>query len=361
MTLILITIMLAATGTSRAEVRILTVPMDGNEHSGFSAMSILNLKIWRTMRGQTQDGNPVARAQLLWDTNNLSSPTHEAALERGKLVNRNAAIVVWGQVYVLKESAVVTSFVTLAEGSSFRRDSERYEIWKIQIDGKKKASVELGVPNRAYAFAPFVLDRDFVDKYHLPNMLKVYDRPTLGGNVIDTLGSWFRSEGADGDFVKVRTAENGKRGGWVYLPQITKDRVDVVDFVAGLIRIYRGDWQNAISSLEPLAKNSKLPMEIQIDALLHVMHAKAMLKRPTEGEIDLALSLDRYSSTVVKSVVMGALSKCASEVRQGALMIRACEREQLSDIEGLMTRYGSVFSDDDPWAQSVRNALKSIN
>src|SRR5262249_30886666 len=152
---------------------------------------------------------------------------------------------------------------------------------------------------------PIVLPTEFVRKYSRPDALEIRSAKG-GGRVVGHLGMIYRRIANQGDYALV--ASGGHRG-WVYLPQIGAHRPEIIDFAAGIMRVYRTDWQGAIDVFKKVLGGGSAPTSIRIDSLLYVIRAKSELAQEADDETRAALALAPASRRAAQYAAMHRIAR----------------------------------------------------
>ena len=139
--------------------------------------------------------------------------------------------------------------------------------------------------------------------------------------------------------------------GWVRLPRLTASRTEVVDMLAGIIRVYRSDWLGAEEYFDRVLENPATQTPLQIDA--HLYRGMTMERRGRSGRRDFerAYALSPYSVATIRYMVMGDLAALARGGDAEALTRR---------IDEQLERSGYVFAKDDPWPEAARAMSRAL-
>lgn len=316
---------------------------------GLNAMTVLWLQIWKTLRkapDRNPDGLSFGNGQALWDDITLEEPTHEAAAKRA---DNSAQIVVWGKAYALGSGSSVMVYLTLPATKDSRM--RKFEQWKLTFSVSRKDYVLIAdVPSRQYSFEPISLTEALVSTYSSIDALPIY-RTRTGTEPLGDAASaseLFALEWEDNS-VRVRT---DKGIGWIRLSYLS-NTTEVVDFVGGLMRIFRADWDGAFTLLSRVASNRQAPSEVRIDANLLMARAAYQLGRNVQPYLEDAEKLDRFSQRIVRYRVMGMLAELQnSNARE--LGEKAVETKEYLDARA------HLFSADDGWLITCRELLAAL-
>jgi len=209
------------------------------------------------------------------------------------------------------------------------------------------------LPRRRYEFSAIGLDNDLVQRYAAPNALTIYDLQT-GKKPIGTVGTKFEAQEHHGTSVVV---ESQGIVGLVHLPGLTRN--EVVDFVGGVVRIFRSDWHGAIGLFQRVLRNPSTPSSLKVDALLYQVFAKSKVGLDFEDEIQQVHALAPYSRSKVVYSVMARLERLsrALETRE----FDSTDRPLIDRIQNELTQSQALFSPDDPWLVTVTALLKELS
>ena len=259
--------------SSADEVRVFIPAFESPGSLGLNVATVLNLQIWQTLR-RAPTPNPLGLSfgdgLVIWDENPLERPSHADAEQAGALDQISADMVLWGKAYAYGGGVVVQSHLTFSDGNLRRR--ARPEQWNIHVPtGDGGVELTADVPARRYTFEPIVLGSDVVARYSAPAALKIYSAKE-GGAELGTLNAQlFKARQHEGDNVLVVSNPGPAQvKGWVRLPRLSASRVEVVDFVGGLIRVMRADWNGARTLIKRVVENTHTPTALRIDSLLYL-------------------------------------------------------------------------------------------
>jgi len=327
----------------RPPVTLFVPAFEGPESLGRNVATILNLQIWQTLR-KAPFPNPsnvtFGDGLILWDEKPLSSQTHDDAARVAR--NNEADLVLWGKASRYGDGVVVQAYLTMPV-------SERERIWEVAVPGRDGASrISVEVPRLRYEFRPIVLTRAIVDSYLSPGALKLYASPT-SMEVIGNVGGAFTALEQGGNVARVES--NGTKG-WIRLPLLSASRSEVVDFVGGIIRVFRADWDGAARLLQNVIANPQTPTTLRLDA--HLYRGVALERAGLDGTPDLqrAYELNPYDRATVAYLLMNrvvTLSRmAASDPARGRLV---------SDTQRLITTNRYLFPSSDLWLKRVSDVL----
>jgi hypothetical protein len=317
---------------------------------GLSVTTILHLQIWKTLR-KAPEKNPeklsFGKGQVFWYVDTPEEPTHEAAAKVA--MPDSAQIVLWGKAYALGGGSSVMAYLTLPT----IRDSplQQFEMWKLKLNvAGKDYDVVADVPARQYAFEPIFLPDKLVSTYSSVDALTIYKTRTGKKKIgpVALTSDLFATRWEE-DAVRVST---GKTVGWLRLPHLSRT-TEVVDFVGGLMRIFRADWDGALELLSRVVSNTQTPMALRIDSNLLMARAAYQLGRDFEPYLLDAEKFDRFSKRIVRYRVMGMLAGLES-ADAGQLVDKAAATREYLDARA------HLFSADDKWLLRCRELLAAF-
>ena len=304
---------------------------------GFRAATVLNLQIWKTLRAAptpNRAGLSFGSGVVVWGPEPLAALTHDAAANEARGVDADLAL--WGKAWRYGDGVVVQTYLTIIEGA----DDEAGPVWSADLDESgAPVSFAVGLPRLRYEFAPVVLDADVVDSLSSPAGLQMV--ASKGSTeVIGTVGDQFKAEQHDGAWTRLRS---GDTVGWIYLPQLSDQPSEVVDFVGGVIRILRRDWRGATNLLGRVVDNPRVPHSIKIDALLMLALAAHHDGGDPLVPIRKAYALNPHWTETTRFECMALFQQL---VQASGSSAAAGLRAQLA---GILQQRRYLYSSDDDW------------
>ena len=211
--------------------------------------------------------------------------------------------------------------------------------------------METDLPARRYSIEPIVLRPDIVKAFSRPDALPLFDAPA-GGESVGHLGAEFRAVESRSDAVYVRPVAGAP--GWLRLQQLADARGEVVDFVSGLVRIYRADWRGAADLLGRVVESPSTPSALRLDAALLRARAKLEAGDDLEGivrEVDQAASVSPYARrAVMYQAVVRLIALRGSPV---------CERKpKLQALRQWLADRSMPFVAGDAWLQQFIDVVE---
>jgi hypothetical protein len=350
---ILITLMVgvppASAITNPDEIVVYVPAFEGEGALGRNVATILNLQLWHTFRRYPWPNNPqnhdFGQATIIWSDKSLDSPRHDSAIQKAKQINILAQIVLWGKAYLYGDGIVVQTNLSLPEYDDFRE--RRLEVWRIDVDNQ---SLAVDIPRRRFEFSSIILSPDFVANYSVPTALKIYPQ-RRGGEPIGAVGDKFVGLQAEPDLAKVRS---GSVTGWVRLPQFSKNKTEVIDMTAAIVRIYRGDWEGAITALNRVIDNSAVRSHVRLDTYLYRGMAKERLGESGREDFEQAYAISPYAKVTVQYLIMSDIARLARVRADSDEANRLRERIRETEV-----RHRYLFSPQDPWLDQLDRFLQA--
>jgi hypothetical protein len=344
----------AAAKESKPDEISIYVPAFSSEPAkiGLSIGTLLQVQIWTTLRRVDKDNpNSVSfgTAKARWSTIPLEKATHDFAAKQALL--HESQLILWGKAYPLGQGVSVLSYLTVPKTTSHRK--RHFELWQLafDVDGRHQA-IMADLPTREYSFDPVLLSSEMLESYFDLHALNLYSSPS-GERKIATLNveripAHLRQQG------NAILVQADHRTGWIILPQLSEESPEIVDFTAGLIRIFRADWGGAFTLLSQVVQNSKAPIALQIDSLLLMARAQYELGLDFDRYLVEAERLDQYAPRVIRYRAMGLLAK-----------LQATEPSQRGAVAASIGEYlgprRQFFAADDKWLVDTNRLLDSIS
>lgn len=350
---ILITLMVGvppASAITNPDEIIVYIPAFESEGAlGQNVATILNFQVWHTLRRYPWPNNPqnhdFGPATIIWSDRPIDNTRHDSATQRAKQITVLAQIVLWGKAYLYGNGVIVQANLTLPKYADLRE--RKLEVWHIDIGNQ---SLAVDIPRRRFEFSSIILSPDFVANYSAPAALKIYQQ-RHGGEPIGTVGNKFTGLQFEPDLAKVRS---GSVTGWVRLPQLSKNKTEVIDMTAAIIRIYRGDWQGAITALNRVIDNPAVRVHLRLDAYLYRGMAKERLGRSGREDFEQAYAISPYAKTTVQYLIMSDIARLAH------VRVDSDEANRLRErIRELEARHHHLFSPQDPWLGQLERLLQT--
>jgi hypothetical protein len=346
------------------EIRLYIPAFEGPGSLGKNVATILNLQIWRTLR-QEPDRDPrgenFGRGMIVWGEEPLKAASHASADQAATQDNIAAQLVLWGETFPYGNGVIGQAHLSIPIFSNYRREGivlddyriNYYEIWKLSVKTPRQpVKLAVDIPNRRYEFSPIVLSKSIVEKYSLPSRLKMHRNPTVASEVIGEIGDRYVGIEPRGHYQLVYS--KGKRG-WVYLPDLAKERNEVVDFIGGVIRVFRADWNGAIDLMNRVINNPQTPNALKVDALLYRGRSQVETGENSEDTFKQAHRLNPYNRRTIEYWMMSRISKLSYAKKRSLQNLRYTEEFESARLMLKENQY--LFSKNDPWINDVRMVL----
>jgi hypothetical protein len=348
------TIVLADQTSPKNDLVTIYIPaFSGPDEIGLNVGTVLNLQIWRTLR-KAANNKTFGRGLVVWSEAPLNTRSFDEVNEfsrvglafgGGKRVYPQ--LVFWGNARQFGSGIVVESFLSIPPAYI----PGVCDGWDVIIPDKQgDFRIHADFPQHRYEFTPIVLKKELLEKYSKPTALQIYANPT--SNVpIGEVGLAFeaREQREGGVILK----SNGKVG-WVPLPQLSENRNEVVDFVAGVIRIFRADWDGADALFDRVVKDTQASTTLRIDASLYQVMSKTKAGKDASQSLARAKELAPfyYGSTVYS--VMAKLEMLGKAAPHSPMKVQSL----MSEIKEELSKDDALFMPNDPWRSSVLSFLE---
>jgi hypothetical protein len=340
--LILIVSIMIRSSQADDEIRIM-IPAFRGGTLGKNVATVLNLKVWRTLRLPPKDLPYRAGGKVIWGTQTLQEDSH---LEAENVAENNGCqMILWGDVLQFGDGILVESFLSIPLYEDLRQDHS--EEWSVKVTcDSANVELKISLPTRRYEFAPIVLDKDIVDLYSTPSAIKLFE--TKESTVpFGVLGDSYTAIQHDGDYTFVKPT--GGKPGWVYLPRLSGE-IAIVDFAGGLLRLYRGDYAGAIDLLVKVSESeSGAGTRLKIDSLLLQALALAKLGGNPTQKIDVAIRLNPYLQVCYKFKIQALAGQYL--VTQDS---PDNQRSIAKQIDQTLESSAYLFSENDEWFAAAR-------
>jgi len=335
------------------QITVMVAPFDsmgqGDPEIGKKASIILNLQIWQTLRIPATGVGRNTKGSVTWD---ITSKPPASYLEAEALARQQTEdepqIILWGRAWRYGGGNVVEAFLSIR--SDVKPSAFTSDLWKVSMpDG---TAVGVGVPRRQIDFRPIVLRPDLLAKLRDPGGLTLYASPA-GDTVLGTAGDYFRALQQGPDSAQV-VLPNGTKG-WVRLPNLSRERSEVVHFAGALVRVFRQDWPGAKELLAKVVNNPNAPAAVKIDSYLYLAVAEDKTGGDPNPWLRKAYELNPYSKTIVQYMCMShlaALSRMSEAERRGTKGV-----EQRRSLDQILGTAQPLFPPDDSWIRSVKAFL----
>lgn len=317
---------------------------------GFAVSTVVGLQVWQTLRKAptpNPQGLSFGEGEVIWDPLPASFTDHDGAEAAARSGNLGAQFVLWGKAYEFGDGVVVQLNLSLPRYHDFRERTP--EIWRFGWQPNKH-ELEADMPARRYSFEPIVLDKAVVARFSRPDAITLYASRDERRKVGRVGGRFLALESVPGA-VKVRTAAGQE--GWVSLPDLATQRSEVVDFVSGLVRIYRADWHGARELLARVSESPVAPTALRLDAALLSTRAGLLAGLPAEqmvAEMDRAAAL---SPNARRGAVYQTMIRLSAAGRREGCVDAALRAE----IAAALDERRRLFLADDEWLAKVAQVL----
>jgi hypothetical protein len=330
------------------------IPAFTDHDLGMNVGTVLNLKVWRTLRVPPHPSDP--DAVVSWNTSTLPDSSYESAEETAKQVHYQ--LVLWGSIVPVADGVVAQPLLSILMDDIV---SKYAPTWTFSLPDRNGLMLRLVVtiPRLRYELPPITLSGDLLKRYSESSVLKLYkgknDEPPSPDNLgtpMGEVGDDYKALRDEGDFVltqpKDETGANKGEAGWLYLPDLSGDN-EVVDFVGGLIRLLRRDYRRSINLLQRISRSGSSDT-LKIDSLLLQALAKTKLGDDASPLIDSALKINPYLQTTIKYKIINLLSQIESASG-------AARKTAVSNLAQQIAESNYLFSPRDDWLDTARKIL----
>lgn len=346
--------LLAALGSGPAsaepdQITLFIPAFEGPGALGLNVATVLNLRIWSTMRRKPWPHNPdnldFGRGLIIWSPEPLGVHTHTAAEAHARDLNTLAQLTLWGKAYPYGGGVVVKAQLSIPDYRDFR--TQRNERWEVTL-GDERISTDL--PRRRFELPSIVLSPNIIANYSQPSALKIYSG-RQDDEVIGTVGGSFRGLVFERQ-LGLAKVKSGDAIGWVRLPKLSKVPTALPSFVGGIIKVFRGDWQGAYSEMQRVIEHPATRAPARIDA--HLLAGLALEKRGRSGRkhFEQAVALNPYAKRSIRYLVMGELAALQRLSGQADGAARA--RLAADHLRQRLDREQYLFAKDDTWFAQAR-------
>jgi hypothetical protein len=349
----------AAVGQIRVFIPAFAAP-DGSP-LGLNSATVLNLGVWKTLRRApypNPEGLDFGDGMVMWAETPLGKQTPlEAARDTA------AQMVVDGAAFRYGTGAVITARLYVL---ALTPGDQRAQTWQIAFDvppaegngAATRRHVELAsdvLPEREFEFRPTALTADQMESFASPGLLEVH-RGSPTGAVIGRVGDFFRAFRQEGAFAEIETGAGVK--GYLRLPPSRRELTSVANFIGGVIRMLRTDWQGASTLLRSEASDKDFPATLGVDARLMMAYCLEQQGTDARELVQQAASVSPFAPRVLRYRVMVVLSDIARRVRSGD---RAGARTLVGEFQRAVDQLEKALGTDDPWGQQARGVAKALD
>lgn len=357
-------IAMSSSALAADEISVFVPAFHGPRGLSASVTTILGLQIWQTLRraGTGEDsGGDFGKGVLKTSAVNANTLTYAAAEKMARDVHVLSQAVLWGTVQPYGDGAIVQSFLSIPKygrlNKSYYADfrTEHKEIWVVKVPtASHELTFSVDLPRRRLGFEPIVIRPQVIAHYSAVGAIGLYD-PNNPHRRLGSIGTAFRAIEQRGNSALVTS--NGVTG-IAKLPLLSTHRSEIVDFVGGLVRVFRGDWKGGADSFLRVIRNEHSPTSLRIDAHLYRAMAFAQLGRSGQNEISQALALNPYLARTVTYAVMERLALVSRMIRMHAS--RSDIDRKIEEVRHLVQDHRRLFLKDDPWINNVLAGLREM-
>jgi hypothetical protein len=309
---------------------------------GVNAAAFLNLQLWRTLLVPINpDGsqNWASKGILWWD--DLGRPIDSHATAERQARDSLVQMTYWGQAFEYGDGVVIQSYLSLPRYNDFRTDYN--ERWSLTVRG---VPIEVDMPRRRYDFSPILLGKDAIAQYTSPFAFDFC--PDDGGACYKIASGGYRAIAHNPDCTDVQLLDSGKRGK-ICGVIASEGKPEVVDFIAGIVRIMRADWGRAADSFQAVVDNPDADVRLQVGA--RMLQARSLAQTGAHDEAIAAAQAAWERSPIgrsaLKYLVMAKMFAWGETVTKARIM----------EIRNLIDANRVLFSPKDPWLGALEKIL----
>ena len=319
---------------------------------GSNVGTYLNLQVWRTLQRSFANGEMTfSRGTVWWQNSAVGSHASAERAARDLL----AQMTLWGAAFAYGDGVIIQPYLSIPKYNDFRSDNN--EVWTIELLGE---ALSVDMPRRRYDFSPIEVSRDAVDDLRDPFTFELCDRQYQDGDDADRscrpgrLSKGFEALEHDTNCTLVMTLEEEREEGWICNVLPSDRNSEVVDFVAGILRVMRGDWPGATESFNRVMENEDAEKRLQADAKLMLAMIAAKADQPSEAIAQSVFDLQPNDQVAFKYLVMSKLAGLKNRLDRGR-----SASELIDDIGGLLADNRILLAADDPWLGALEAVLEN--
>jgi hypothetical protein len=289
------------------------------------------------------------------------APADYAEVEAmAKSLRQKPDLVLWGQASQYGNGIVVESNLWLPSGLS--KNDRGANIWSITIPtGGQSQTISVNVPSRHYEFAPIVLDPKIINTRNPDSTyINVYAlKSTAAETIADLTSAKIQAIRHVGDWSEVMVIDTHQNG-WIYLPKLSENPSEVVNFCGGIIRFLRNDWAGSVKLFEEVLANRNAPTDIKIDSYLYmsVAYDKMHDEAQSLSMVTKAYNLNPYSKVTTQYLFMTYLTQLARVFRTDPDRKQA--KEIISSLQNVIARNKVLFADNDSWITQAEKIIDRL-
>ena len=344
-----------ATDPNNDWVSIVVPSFDGPEPLSQIVSTILYIDIWRTLRKEPTP-NPkklsFGNGSAYWQPERLASQSH---VEAEKLLTGTgswgAQMCFWGAAWEYGDGVVVQPYLSVID-NPFDGRKTRPERWKVTVDvHDDKVLFEVGLPVTRCNFSPITLPKEFVAQQSTAIGLQLYEDRKLT-KVIGTMDNDFEASRHEGD--RAQVTSHG-RSGWIRIPRLPRPKSEATNFTSAVIKVMRGDWEEAIQLLTLVVTNPETPRSLLIDS--HLLLALSSEKQGQSGlkHIEAADALNPHLQGTIRYQIMEYLTQYAKSNN------KKVKATILNKIQATVNERKYLFPADDEWISKVTVTLRKLS
>lgn len=334
-------------------------PSPGNPTLGTKVSTYLFLQLFTGLR-KAPTPNPLkldfGKGGVTWDSESLPPTTFAEANQLARAQAEDPIMVFWGDVTQYADHVFVSPRLSIRTDDDVR-DITWYP-WSVTVNLKEEpVTLKARLPRTHYDFQTFQLKDDVLANLNEPGGLPLFAEPSADSQHIGKVGDYFTRVSQQGDFAQV-TIPNSAKQGWIRTPSLSSKRVESLAFAAGILKIFRQDWEGAEHDFSDALGASVVPLPVRVDSQLYFALIFSKEKRHDNAiaAAQKALHEDKFSFPAVQFL---ALSYLETMNENPELFKRA----YLEDLEILAYRdiWPRVHSsEDEQWASQLKDLVSRL-
>jgi hypothetical protein len=306
-------------------------------------------KPWLAAQVSTMVGTELLASLRSADPDEAGSDFGHGLVEpRGDELPKCSQLLLHGKVLPLGKDALF--FATLRRFENNDRRKKRPELWKIDVADQ---SVTFDVIRDEYVFSPTKIGAQIKANYTTVHELRLCNAARLPCTNGIVGNATIKGEDIVGSFLEVQLSDG--RGGWLYLPAITKGN-PVVNFSAAIVRLERGDFSGAANFLTAvIQEGSEVDTGLRVNALLLRAAAMELSGRDGGADVSMAEALAPGQRYVIQISVMTKLNHLIK------LAAGAQRDKMLAEVRAQLDHAEKILPPSDSWFLSARKATANLS
>jgi len=332
------------TAKEKPLIHVLVPRFDGDPAIGAPVATVLNLQLWRTLRPSPEVKTAVFSGKVTWSPEALSEQSHTVAEEVAQRTQPRAQMVLWGKAWAFGNGVVAQSYLSIPDYQDLRPTWP--ERWYVKFTIRNiEVEMEPDLPTRRYEFPALPLRAEVVSEFQEVGSLRLYHDKELS-KPRGKLGlANFTAKDHLGNRSMITLDDEKGRIAWVRIPNLSNRKSYIVDFVGGLVRVFRGDYAGAQELFASVASAKDASQQLKLDSLLYLAYSADRLGKDPLIHTTAALKLNPYSAAAVRYHLMAQSSLFA---RRAARANPDETKRFQSKLKTILHTYEYLLSPNDP-------------